>query len=98
MPGAFKLEPYLEVNDMGKYNYEDIKIESGIEMPARQSGRPRKVRPVVTLLRKMRIGDSFTLEHSSQYSYIAATAKKEGIKVSMRVLEDGSIRVWKVKK
>lgn len=83
---------------MAKYNYDEIKIETGVELPKKNNGRPRKRPAVVTLLHKLKVGDSFVVETMNQYSYVASMAKREGVKLTMRNLEDGTIRVWKVKK
>lgn len=74
----------------------DYKIEKGVEIPARRGRKPKY--PVALL----NAGESFLVPNgsfkqaSSVVSSLYAAAKRVGIKVSVRIMEDG-VRVWRVK-
>lgn len=94
--GAFKLEPYLGDKDMTKYNYTNIEIESGIEIPSKKGSRSAKINPVLKLLKSMKEGDSIKVENANQHRYIIAIAKKHDVKLTMRTMDNGDFRIWKV--
>ena len=70
---------------------EEYKIEKGIPLP-----KPGKdVNTIVTLIKSMKVGDSFRANHPPTTFYSAA--KYNGVKVAVRKLQEGGFRVWRVK-
>lgn len=69
----------------------NIKIEKGIPLvPSR--GRPG----FVSVLKHMNLGDSIVIPSLSGNS-IRSTARHVNVKIAVRSLGDGKIRVWRIK-
>lgn len=99
MPGAFKLEPYLEV-DMPKaeaIDYSKLNIEKEVPIPPKKVGRPKGASTVKTLVKNLRVGDSVLVDTRNQYQYIRKTMEEFGFAHTSRA-EDGKVRIWRTKK
>lgn len=85
-------------NGAKNFNYGALKIESGIEIPKPRTG-PRSPRSeIFGIIKAMKVGDSIVVNTKHQYQYVRKVALSMDVKVLMREQEDGTIRVWKVKK
>ena len=83
---------------MSNFDYSALKIESGVEIPAVKTG-PRAARSAIFgIVKSMKVGDSVVVETKHQYQYVRKIATSMDVKVTMRELEDGTIRIWKVRK
>jgi hypothetical protein len=73
-----------------------LKIESGIPLPSKMASNS----PIASTLRSMKVGDSFVIPQGNGavqvYRGIHATAGRLGMKVAIRKLDDGQMRIWKV--
>lgn len=69
----------------------EYKIEKGVPIPA----PGRAVATIVEVVRSMEIGDSFVANHPPTTFYGAA--KYNNMKVSVRKLEGGGFRIWRIK-
>jgi hypothetical protein len=67
----------------------ELKIESGVPIPP-----PRHLNGMTAVMRRMKIGDSFSCEKPAGTFH--STAALAGIKISMRRLDDGTYRVWRI--
>ena len=76
----------------------NMKIDRGIPPPEKR-GRPTN-NAYEVLMRQLEIGDSFVPEgdeaHHAKQTIIRRTAKRLGIRVTISVAEDGSMRVWRI--
>ena len=68
-----------------------MKIEKNIPIPAKSTG-PKELYP--PLLKQMQIGDSILLT-TSQYAGLNLAARKMGIKITSRAV-DNKRRVWRI--
>lgn len=73
---------------------KELKIESGIAMPPSKTGQGGYL---VTAAMAMNIGDSVLVGSKGQASNLSMTLKRMQRKGAVRMLPDGSIRVWRVK-
>ncbi len=72
-----------------------ISIEPGVPLPlARRFGGKSKKYPFDS----MQVGDSFAIQKPSKYveSSIHGAAKRSGVKVAVRKIDGGGIRVWRI--
>lgn len=67
-----------------------IKIESGIPVEGFICGT------ITPKLREMKVGDSFKCLPHMRY-YLSTLAKRAGIKITTRKVDDSNIRVWRIK-
>lgn len=77
-----------------KITIKELKIESGIAMPQAKTGQSGYL---INTAMAMNIGDSVLVGHKGQASNLAMTLKRIKRKGAVRLLPDGSIRVWRVK-
>lgn len=70
----------------------EYKIEKGIPIPPMGESAGTVI---TTVLKKMKVGDSFVANHPPGTFY--AAARYNGMKVSVRKIEGGGFRVWRVK-
>ncbi len=69
---------------------DKIKIEHGIPAPT-----GRNYGDVIEAIRSMKIGDSFlfpAIDRNTPY----ASARRLGIKIKMRRVDDDNVRIWRV--
>ena len=71
---------------------EEIKIDSGVEIPA----RGRKIKGWGKRLSEMQIGDSFLLPANENKTVVYITGKRMGITLLGRQTEEG-YRMWRTK-
>lgn len=68
-----------------------MEIEKGVPIPAARG----KYGELAKSIRKMGIGDSFICPEGQRNKFYMS-AIRNGIKVTMRVMGDGKVRVWRV--
>lgn len=68
------------------------KIEKNIAIP-----QQTKWGKNVEFLKKLDVGDSFVIEKESIRGSFGVSARRLGIKLTTRKLEDGKIRLWRIK-
>lgn len=68
------------------------KIEKGIPIPSKSP-----ISPVRIALSRLLVGDSF-LAKTSRQPQISRISHELGVRVTTRKVEEGIIRVWRVKK
>jgi len=74
----------------------ELKIEKGVPVPKARRGREGRFRKA---LLAMEVGDSFACAANGNRSTEGAirdAARKAGVKITMRRLDAGSVRVWRV--
>lgn len=76
-----------------KNGKEVIKIEKGIALPEQ---RWASQNPLIAVLAKMKDGDSFLYPSRNRWK-LSYPAKKAGVVIATRTVDDLTIRVWRVK-
>ena len=76
----------------------DYEVEKNVPLPAR--GRRGKHQALADALSVMEVGDSFTYSDASAHGNMAMTvrdyAKRANIKVTIKKLESGRYRAWRI--
>jgi hypothetical protein len=72
------------------------KIEHGIKIPPKTSGRPKGSGKYVQILKKMKAGNSIVVSNIGARASMFRAAKDLGIDIESRKVEDG-YRVWRKK-
>ena len=85
-------------NGAKNFNYGALKIESGVEIPKPRTGPKSPRSKLFNVIKSMKVGDSIVVDTKHQYQYVRKIATSMDVKVTMREQEDGTIRIWKVRK
>lgn len=76
------------------YDYSKIKVETGVPIPNKKGRKPSGIKEI---LESMKVGDSVVVPHHNQYDYVRYVMRRLGYKMTMRTLDDGSRRIWRIK-
>ena len=71
-----------------------MKIDKNIPIPSTRGSRTSGIRDAA---RRMNIGDSVVLDSLEAASSFRASINPIGMKVTIRKLEDGKYRAWRIK-
>lgn len=72
----------------------ELVLESGVPIPPRAD---RRRGPLCTLLAGMQVGDSFLVDETNGARPMAyTTAKRVGVKVTIRATDGGKLRIWRI--
>ena len=72
---------------------DELKIEKNIPMPKKHHLRKGRF---VSLLRKMKVGDSILFKNKAEANKFVTAADREGVRVARRqVSQNGEFRIWR---